>query len=267
MHDNPQTPEKRQTFSSLGHNKLDVHSIFYTIQGEGPFAGTPAVFVRLAGCNLQCPKCDTEYTLRREWLTVEDICLRIRQATIPKAETDFALAAQHLDQMDALKEFRGLVVITGGEPFRQQLDDLLIELVQRGYFVQIETNGTLPPPEVNMLFSKNTSIRRGVYIVVSPKAGRVHPKTADIACAYKYVMSTNSIDPADGLPIYALDHSLGSGLRVARPLIGYAGPVYLQPMDEQDPDLNERHLRSCITSCMKHGYILQLQIHKIIRME
>ena len=38
---------------------LEVHSIFKTIQGEGPFCGTPAVFIRLAGCNLQCPWCDT----------------------------------------------------------------------------------------------------------------------------------------------------------------------------------------------------------------
>ena len=41
---------------------LNVHSRAETIQGEGPYAGCPAAFIRLAGCNLQCPRCDTEYT-------------------------------------------------------------------------------------------------------------------------------------------------------------------------------------------------------------
>src|SRR3954467_9071958 len=43
-------------------NSLSIHSIFYTLQGEGPYSGCPAVFMRLAGCNLQCPGCDTDYT-------------------------------------------------------------------------------------------------------------------------------------------------------------------------------------------------------------
>ena len=51
---------------------LQVNSIFYTIQGEGPFAGRPAIFIRLAGCNLQCPGCDTEYT-KRQTMTVDEI--------------------------------------------------------------------------------------------------------------------------------------------------------------------------------------------------
>ena len=59
---NQQAPEKQQL---RGDGLLAVHSIFYTIQGEGPFAGETAVFVRLAGCNLQCPLCDTDYTSDR----------------------------------------------------------------------------------------------------------------------------------------------------------------------------------------------------------
>ena len=40
---------------------LQVHEIFHTIQGEGPFSGRPAVFIRLSGCNLRCWFCDTEW--------------------------------------------------------------------------------------------------------------------------------------------------------------------------------------------------------------
>ena len=67
MQRNTQPAEKQVKSSGL---ILAINSIFYTIQGEGPFAGSPAVFVRLAGCNLQCPMCDTEYTSRQQmgWL-------------------------------------------------------------------------------------------------------------------------------------------------------------------------------------------------------
>jgi len=48
-----QQPIEKQFLHPKGD--LEVHSIFLTIQGEGPFTGQRAVFVRLAGCNLQCP--------------------------------------------------------------------------------------------------------------------------------------------------------------------------------------------------------------------
>ena len=70
MQINHQTPEKldRQINGSL-----DVHGIFPTMQGEGPYAGTRALFVRLAGCNLQCSYCDTDYTSQRERIDYETL--------------------------------------------------------------------------------------------------------------------------------------------------------------------------------------------------
>jgi len=59
---NQQKPEPRAKGDG---SILDFHSMFFTIQGEGPFAGHRSIFVRLAGCNLQCPGCDTEYTQGR----------------------------------------------------------------------------------------------------------------------------------------------------------------------------------------------------------
>jgi 7-carboxy-7-deazaguanine synthase len=232
--------------------ELEVQSIFYTIQGEGPFCGTPAVFIRLAGCNLQCPACDTDYTSKRRTMTAEDILIQVGSANIVATG----------------KTYSGLVVITGGEPLRQQVgvEYLTLWLQQKlGCYVQVETNGTLPPPGISTL-NKNIAERRGLYIVVSPKAGKVNPETAKWACAYKYVMNADSVDPTDGLPTYALNHRLGH-VKVARPPEDFKGVIYLQPQDDYETEANKRHQDACVESCMRHGYVLQLQTHKLLGLE
>jgi 7-carboxy-7-deazaguanine synthase len=238
---NLQPPEKRVRDPQ---HPLEVHSIFYTIQGEGPFAGTPAVFIRLSGCNLQCPGCDTDYTSAR---------MRLQHSLVLEMVNNTHLAHDC--------KWPGLVVITGGEPFRQDLTKLIRMLVTSGYYVQIETNGTFPPPTYSG-FNSRIDLRKGAYIVCSPKTGKVHARVQKEACCYKYVMDYRSVDN-DGLPVLALDHTASP--RLARP--PESMPVYLQPRDDKDPVLNRLHLEACIASCMKHGYTLQLQIHKIIGME
>lgn len=218
-------------------NTLDVHSIFYTIQGEGPYCGHPAIFIRLAGCNLQCPGCDTEYTNNREILTVQEIVARAERTI---AETR-SLA-------------RPIVVITGGEPFRQNIS-VLVRMLKRYYRVQIETNGTLgiddPTPFEH------------VDIVCSPKAGKVHYSITAHARWFKYVLHHESVCPDDGLPILALDHSASP--KVFRPPLGT--PIYLQPMDCKDEETNKKNLQAVLASCLRFGYILQLQVHKILSVE
>jgi organic radical activating enzyme len=136
-------------------------------------------------------------------------------------------------------------------------------LVEIGYFVQIETNGTFNPPE-DIEYSCATDERKGVYIVCSPKAGKVRTMIHECACCYKYVGSAGNLDKDDGLPIWPLEHP--SNGRVARPENEMI-PVYLQPTDHKDPVKNLANREAVILSCLKHGYILQLQVHKIIDME
>lgn len=262
---NKQPIEKRITAYSAGNTDLDVHSIFYTIQGEGPFCGTPAVFIRLAGCNLQCPQCDTDYTQGRQKMSIDRICQLVQLRYIQHL-TGPVCPPSEITGKETFKHFTGLVVITGGEPFRQDIELLVLNLQQRfGCYVQVETNGVLPPPQISTL-TTDVSKRSGLYIVCSPKAGKVNMITAQHACAFKYVMGAHSIDPEDGLPIYALDNSLGN-LRVARPPSWWKGPIYLQPLDEQSPILNRRHMEACVESCLRFGYTLQLQVHKIVNLE
>ena len=228
---NTQEPLKQ---SLVTDGSLLVHSIFKTIQGEGPFVGQPCVFVRLAGCNLQCPLCDTEYTVGTGRMTTLSIVTAI---------------------FNIFPETR-LVVITGGEPFRQEISPLVKALVSSGHVqVQIETNGTLYTHGFDYIGLSNL-----VTVVCSPKTGRVNKLLLHYIKAWKYVATADSLSPVDGLPVHALEHPASPQL--ARPPEGAL--VYLQPVDEGDPELNKKNLDSVIASCYKFGYRLGLQIHKLI---
>ncbi len=101
---------------------MKINEIFYSLQGEGHYTGTPAVFVRFAGCNLKCSFCDTDFTSFTE-MTEDDIVREIGQ-----------YPANH-------------IVITGGEPTLQITASLVSKLHEAGKYVQIETNGTNVLPE------------------------------------------------------------------------------------------------------------------------
>jgi 7-carboxy-7-deazaguanine synthase len=119
-----------------------------TFQGEGPSAGTPALFIRLSRCNLTCEWCDTKYTW--DWTSYDPA-----QEAIRRSAGDLAAWALGVGV--------GLVVITGGEPLLQQqaLAPLVRELVRGGKRIEVETNGTVAPaPEL---------LIGGVRFNVSPK--------------------------------------------------------------------------------------------------
>ncbi len=101
---------------------VELSECFLSIQGEGSFAGLPCVFIRLAGCNLHCSYCDTEYAARGEGKRTE--------------------IEQIISKVESYKE--GLVLVTGGEPLIQPgAGELLIRLCEEGYEVMVETNGSV----------------------------------------------------------------------------------------------------------------------------
>lgn len=243
---NKQPTEKRSTDSLI-----DFHSAWLTIQGEGPFAGRPAVFVRLAGCNLQCPLCDTDYTSRRETIPFYELVEKIKRLVFPA----------NSGKLEVVE----LVVITGGEPFRQELVPLVSTLAGLGLTVQIETNGTLSAMPVLALpewENQRTSIvAEYATIVCSPKTAKIHAAIASNAHAFKYVLQDGFICEDDGLPTSVL----GFKCRAARPPPTTPKKnIFVQPLDEQHPIKNRRNSQAAAESAMRFGYTLSVQMHKIV---
>lgn len=226
--------------------RVEVHSMFFTLQGEGPFSGHRSIFVRLAGCNLMCPGCDTEYTSTRELLDPETIVHRIDQLC----------NEQEIDWPE-----RPLVVITGGEPFRQALGPLCQELADQGFRVQIESNGVFEACDQ----VKQLVVMGFVCVIISPKTSRVHQSWGEYAMAFKYVLERKHQDPDDGLPTVALGHKATP--RVARPPQGFKGPIYLNPMDQKDEWINRCNAEAVAKASLQHGYIAGVQLHKIFNLE
>lgn len=227
-----------EPFDGTTGGTLDLHSIWYTLQGEGPYTGTPAIFIRLAGCNLKCPWCDTEYTKGRKRVTVNQLVRRVLE-------------------LSALHEHVRLIVLTGGEPTRQNIDPLIYELLALEYHVQIESNGVLAP---TANFLRNVQDQRVAYII-SPKTRLINHQ-ALFATAFKYVLDANSIREEDGLPLQALGHTAKP--YIARPPEGFGGAIYVNPMDADDPVANRANLLACRDSALKFGYIVGVQLHKIL---
>lgn len=232
MEANTQKPER---YAGGDGHTLDVHSIFPTIQGEGPFAGRPATFVRLAGCNLKCPWCDTDYTAGRRLMSVDKI-------------------------LDTVVTYGNkLVVITGGEPFRQPLEELVRRLGNRDPLeIQIETNGAMLIPDTVFHFAT---------VVCSPKTAQIPLINATRIKCWKYVVSAGAVDNETGLPTNVLgrDNVFNVLRTLGRSHIAGA-TIYIQPMDAQDEDVNRSNTQAAIESCQKHGHTLCLQLHKFVNL-
>lgn len=195
---------------------LKINEIFYSLQCEGPFAGHPAVFVRLAGCNLKCSFCDTEH------------------------EDGMIMEEEEIVHLVKEKSTCNLVVLTGGEPFLQNIEPLCELLILFGYRVQVETNGTVAPKVSERIASL-------LHIVCSPK-GVTDEVFYNIANAWKILVDVNTA-PND-LP--AISH--------------YHKEVYLQPItvgkwDSIESKNNRDH---AIKLCLSTGNKLSLQLQKAL---
>jgi organic radical activating enzyme len=201
---------------------LEIQEIFATIQGEGLYAGWPSVFIRLGGCNLACNFCDTEF----ESYTQIETSAIIKQTII-------------LANGGATK----LVVITGGEPLRQPINNLCTQLLEHGFMVQIETNGTI-----------YQEIDERVDVVCSPKNQNgtythIRPDLLERISAFKFIISAH-------------DKNYSNIAEVGQE--NYGTPVYVQPMDEYNEAKNIENINLAVKLAMDKGCRLSMQLHKLI---
>ena len=204
-----------------------VKEIFYTLQGEGANAGTPAVFLRFAGCNLwsgreqdrataACRFCDTDF-------------VGTNGPGGGKFRTAAALARAVAAKWPKRTRGTRFVVCTGGEPLLQLDRALTKALHARGFRIAIETNGTLVPPT-------------GVdWICVSPKARA--PLQLTRGNELKLVFPQPGAEP-ERYETLAFDH------------------FFLQPMDGPR---RVKNTRLAVDYCRRRPrWRLSLQIHKLI---
>ncbi|QED23724.1 7-carboxy-7-deazaguanine synthase QueE [Candidatus Deianiraea vastatrix] len=211
---NPKRPPEN-TDGSL----LFVQEIFPTIQAEGIFAGRPAIFIRLGGCNLACSFCDTEFENFSQ-MSLEDILAQVQKHQVQYSKIN-------------------LIVITGGEPMRQNIIPLCNKL-HKNFTVQIETNGT-------------------IY--------RNLPDFVKVICSPKIVNGKYTI-PADGLQIDALKFLISASLEHYNKIPDWAfdfKEIFIQPMDEQDAQKNAANNALAVKIAMENNLKLSIQMHKFLQ--
>ena len=157
--------------------------IFASLQGEGPSAGRPSVFVRLSNCNLACVWCDTAYT----WRFAGPDAFERKANQIVLSEQDTAA------RILALTGTR--LVITGGEPLLQSPALAKLLALLPAMHVEIETNGTVaPPPALDALIDQyNVSPKlahsgNAASLALIPE--RLTAFAADPRAYFKFVVAT-----------------------------------------------------------------------------
>ncbi len=236
---------------------MKVNEIFYSLQGEGYYTGHPAVFLRLSGCNLSCPFCDTKHQTYTE-MTDDQIVKHISQ-----------YPARH-------------IVITGGEPGLQLTSAFIHLLHAHNWYVQVETNGITPIPD------------NADWITCSPKTPLTHliqdtrlthtdhhgqkpidsndsnPSDRSILCAPS---ATSDMTDAfrhsghtriDELKLLFLNDG-SDHQRATRYSHIPARRYSLQPLDTGNLTHNQTILTACISYIQSHPHwTLSLQTHKLL---
>lgn len=217
---------------------LRVNEIFTTIQGEATFSGTPSTFVRLQGCPVGCPWCDTKYT----WHPGSEQSEIPIEAVIAKSESAPSWASVDARFLrDHLKQGPRHVVFTGGEPLEQDLSEITSLLVKAGISCQIETSGTAL-----------VNLHQDVWVTVSPKinmpGGRTIQRTA-LLRANEIKIPVETIEDLNRWYALVEEMDLGTAMENRQ--------IWLQPISQ-----GEAATQLCIETCMERNYRLSIQTHK-----
>lgn len=187
----------------------DLVEIFESLQGEGRNTGRPCVFIRFAGCNLKCPWCDTDVK-KRFSVSLEEL---VREVKGFKAKS---------------------VILTGGEPtLVKEMPELVAALKKDGYWIGVETNGTIAADWLGFVD----------YVACSPKRG------APLA-----------LSTADEVRVVAEDEAIAAFCREIRSKIA-ATDYYVSPCD-RGGQIDFSTAKSVLSQL--DGWSLSVQLHKLL---
>jgi organic radical activating enzyme len=272
----------KKYFENAG-DKVFVTSVFMTLQGEGPYRGEPAVFVRFAKCNLACSFCDTWFD-SGDWLSFDELQNKIIDAirTAYKGEVPTWIAPY-----SGKLKFNCGLVITGGEPMLQKnITKMLYHFNDMFDWTQIESNGTssqLLPFDTTLVCSPKCSEKNGKPVKY------LEPNKDVLARAncLKFVMSADLDSPYSSVPEWALEWKRETGKKI------FVSPMNIYNKEPErnktakvsanDRSLEQRSVEDEVISfwepgllnmernkqnheyaaryCLDHGCILNLQIH------
>ena len=278
----------KKYFKNAPEESLYVTSMFFTLQGEGPYAGMPALFIRLAKCNLNCSFCDTFFD-DGDWMTFDEIDEKIMDTISAYWEDKGAdLPDWAVNPKLVASVHPGVVlVMTGGEPLLQEnITDFMHYQRRRFKAVQVESNGI---PE--------TEIPNGVTLVCSPKCMEKDGKAVkyyapsktilDRADCLKFVMSADPESPYHDIPEWAHEWKMRTGkeiycspmnvyntfpqqIKLLRAEKGVITMAERSTVDEViswwEPGLldlakNEANHKYVGQYCMQHGFRMNMQMH------
>jgi 7-carboxy-7-deazaguanine synthase len=219
---------------------MHLIELYKSVQGESSFAGLPCIFVRLAGCNLRCAWCDSEYTF-----------------TGGKPFTQPEILAQ----IEALAPCK-LVEFTGGEPMLQarELLPLMDSLLAKGYTLMIETSGERPLQDVP----------KAVHKIVDVKC----PGAGAAANSFR-LENLNALTPKDEVKFVLTgrtDYDFARAFIAQHNLHARCGGILLSPAFSKNPsplrtvENTTLDPRTLVEWMMEDGIDarLSLQIHKFI---
>jgi len=280
----------KKFFDNAPKDSLYVTSMFFTLQGEGPYAGMPALFIRLTKCNLTCNFCDTFFD-DGEWMTYNEIFAKAYHTICDywnnKGQPVPLWALPISVMSDKQYDFPNIVlVMTGGEPLLQENIGPFLDRASHIFGkTQIESNG-IP----------DTVVPECTMLVCSPKCAEKEGKPTkylkpsktilERADCLKFVMSADPESPYHTIPDWAIEWSETKGDVYCSPMNIYntfpqkikllraeKGEITMaerstvdETIDFWEPGLlnlaeNEANHKYTARYCMDHGFRLNLQMH------
>jgi organic radical activating enzyme len=196
----------KKYFKDAPADSLFVTSMFFTLQGEGPYAGMPALFIRLAKCNLDCSFCDTFFD-DGDWMTYDQIEQKMDETIWNFWQSKGKEMPKWVyEPAEGRKTYPNIVlVMTGGEPLIQEnISAFMARQLSEFKEVQVESNGipdTVVPEGVTLVCSPKCIEKNGVAIKYFAPSKTI----LDRADCLKFVMSADPESPYSSIPDWALE--------------------------------------------------------------